>query len=515
VFTFTVLHCIMDNRKEDNGTEELMADTKLVVVKDLKLHPMRSDISADDIVRSLPDSYLVINSKGKILRDFIREQEKLICKNEANPNRKSVQTFLKGSVARKIKEQLDFLSIEKRLVSFELNLDSTQKSSWFEIRIFHIAEDAIFVNIRNVTELLSKANALEKFYNITEQSHELVMVTDVTGTIEYINPMVTKVTGYSFNELIGKNAAIFKSGKHDAAFYFKMWSSILKGKSFKGEFHNIKKSGEHYIEEKIITPLNNINGQITNFISTGRDVTLERKRELKAYKYKQLQVTMDEKAQKSQTLSLIKSNETERKKFAREIHEGLNQMLSAAMANLESLSAKNVISTNEKSKIELINQMVSEIIQELRGISTDLSPISLYEFGMWPVLQQLINRTNKFNRELLVTFSSNIKDLRFKNEIEINIYRIIKEAIDNAIKHAGAKKITLSLNYANNTLALKIKDDGKGINMNTLKFKKMSTFGILNIEARARSIGAALNITSRKDKGFVIDLSLNTKTTKS
>jgi PAS domain S-box-containing protein len=472
--------------------------------------------NADKILKSFPDSFLVVNTKGKIFQGSIHKNEKHITVlNEKQVTGKTLTQLLNPKLSKKIKEKLGDEALNKTSLSFETEIQSRNIRTWFEIRMSKINEGTVLIVIRNITELIRKANDIEKFYSITEQSHELIMITDVTGTIEYINPMVTKVTGYTFNDLKGKNASIFNSGKHKDSFYIELWNSILNGQSYKGEFQNLKKDGEYYIEEKIITPLFNIHGQITNFISTGRDVTLERRKELRASKYKQLQETIDEKEQKTRTLSLIKSNEIERKKFAREIHEGLNQMLLAAMANLESLSAKNVISEDEKSKIEFINQMVSEIIQELRGISTNLSPISLYEFGLFPVLQQMATKINAGNTGIHIHFSSNIAGFRFKNEVEINIYRIIQEAIQNIQQHAHAKKIILTLNYNKTSLSLLIKDDGKGINMNNLEFKKMSTFGILNTEARAKSIGAALNIVSGKDKGFVIDLSLNTKKTNS
>ncbi|MES2678681.1 MAG: PAS domain S-box protein [Bacteroidota bacterium] len=470
-------------------------------------------MTGTEIINELfPDSFLVFDQKGKIIQSRIgRKERAVIIKPEHLPEEKKTQTVLNAGIARKIKEKLKDNSGGKKPFSFEIEITAGNRREWFEVRITRIDPNSIFATIRNITELLSKVNEIEKFYNITEQSQELVMITDVTGTIEYVNPMLTKTTGYTRSEVVGKKANIFKSEKHPDAFHVNIWRTILKGKAVKTEFINARKNGTFYIEEKIITPLLNVNGEITNFISMGRDVTLERRIEQKANKYKQLEVTILEKEQKSRTLSLIKSNEHERKKFAREIHEGINQMLSAAMANLESLGAKKLIHPEEKTKIEFINQMVFEITQDLRGISTNLSPMTLYEFGLFPVIQQIVRKTDKTNDPLNINLSSNIAGMRFKSEIEINIYRIVQEAIKNIVAHSQAKKILLNLNYENNVLTLQIKDNGLGINPNNLEFKKMSTFGILNMEARAKSIGALFTIKSGKDKGFEINLSVNAK----
>lgn len=469
-------------------------------------------LNEKSVLKSLPDSYVIINKYCEIIKENIYDAEKLIFDNIMTTLLgKNIFTTLNQSIKDIIHEKIKDIISNQSTKSFEVNIEKQNQREWFEIRMISIQEEAIFIIIRNITETQTRINKVEKFFNIIEQSQDIVMITDVNGIIEYVNSKACSISGYNYGELIGKKATILKSGKHETSFYIELWDTILKGNSFKAEFYNKKKDGDYFIEEKIITPFSNNNGEITNFISTGRDVTKERKDEQKANKYKQLQITIDEKEQKTRTLSLIKSNEIERKKFAKEIHEGLNQMLSAAMANLDSIISKKVISSNEKEKIEFINHIVSEIINELRGISANLSPINLYEFGLFKVIHQIVTKFNNNSKNIFIDFSSNISGIRFKTEIEINIFRIIQEAIQNIDNHADANKINLEINYINSTLTLSIKDNGKGINMNILEFKKMNTYGILNIEARSKSIGGILDIKSKKDEGFQINLSITTK----
>jgi PAS domain S-box-containing protein len=467
-------------------------------------------ITGEMIVKNLPDSFIVIDNRGKLLYEQVGPREKQIFVDKTDASSDNAMG-LHRVISRKIKEQIKDPALIKR-DPFEAEINVGGKEKRFELKMNRIHDNAILILIRNITELISKISSAGKFFDIAQQSQELIMITDVIGNIEYANPTVSAVTGYSNAELIGKKTSVFKSGKHDDAFYHDLWSTILKGGNFKSEFNNVKKNGEHYIEEKVIMPLFNTKGHITNFISSGRDVTKERMDEKKASKYKQLAVTLSEKEQKTRTLSLIKSNEIERRKFAKEIHEGLNQMLSATRANIESLIANQVITENEKEKIEFINSMVSEVIQELRGISTGLSPNSLYQFGLHATIKQMVSKMSA-GKGLKTTFNSNLAGIRFKNEVEINIYRIIQEAIENIVKHSGAKKAEIILGYTEGNLRVLIKDNGKGINLNMLKFKKINTFGVLNMEARAKSIGADLKITSKTDKGFSLNLSLDTKTT--
>jgi PAS domain S-box-containing protein len=458
----------------------------------------------------LEESYLVIQKSGEILSSVIGQSEKIILDGSRKLNGKNYSAVLVPVVARKLSEVMAAISSGKQDRT-SLKLSSGKSVVTIEFRFTEIHNDAVLVNICNVSSRSGEACPAEKFYAFTEQSNELIMITNVEGTIEYANPMVTKVTGYSNEELLGRKTSVFNSGKHSAFFFKDLWNTVLSGKVFKGEFQNLKKDGDIFVEEKVITPLIGENGSITSIISTGRDITAQRRNAQRESKYKQLQMSIFEKEQKSRTLSLIKSNEIERKKVAHSLHEGLSQMLSAARINLESIETKQMLNTEERSKIGFVNELVSEIIKELRDISSDLSPIQLYQFGLLPVVKQMATQAMRKTSGLKIRIKSDLGSKRFKPEVEINVYRIVQEAIQNILHHSAAAKAEVSLQYKNGLLQLRISDNGKGINLNTLEFKKMSTFGILNIEARAKSIGADLSITSRLQSGFVIDVSLITK----
>lgn len=109
-----------------------------------------------------------------------------------------------------------------------------------------------------------------------QQNPASVIITDLNGTIEYVNPKFSEVTGYSFQEAIGANPRILKSGKQSSSFYKKMWQTILSGKEWRGEFENRKKNGELFWEYAHIAPVMNEKGEITNFIAMKEDIT-ERK----------------------------------------------------------------------------------------------------------------------------------------------------------------------------------------------------------------------------------------------
>ena len=106
-----------------------------------------------------------------------------------------------------------------------------------------------------------------------EQAAEVIVITDAQGTIEYVNPAFTTVTGYSRAEAIGQNSHLLKSGQQDAAFYHNLWETLAAGKVWQGRFVNRKKNGTLYTEEATISPVLDAAGRITNYVAAKRDIT--------------------------------------------------------------------------------------------------------------------------------------------------------------------------------------------------------------------------------------------------
>ncbi len=131
---------------------------------------------------------------------------------------------------------------------------------------------AIAVN-EDVTELIRREQHLRELATIVEQTDDIVYVTDRTGVIEYVNPAFERSTGYSPEEAIGKTPAILKSGEHDRAFYEDLWGTIRSGRAFRNIVCNRNRAGELYYEAKTISLVRDAHGEITHFVSTGKDIT--------------------------------------------------------------------------------------------------------------------------------------------------------------------------------------------------------------------------------------------------
>lgn len=133
--------------------------------------------------------------------------------------------------------------------------------------------------VEDITERKAAEQELQKLTTAMEQSPVSVVITDLGGKIQYVNPAFTIVTGYTYEEAIGQNPRVLKSGKHDAEFYKSIWNTIRSGETWKGEIVNRKKNGEEFWEMASISPVMDSNGKITNYIAVKNDITEKKKAE--------------------------------------------------------------------------------------------------------------------------------------------------------------------------------------------------------------------------------------------
>ncbi|MFC1593632.1 SpoIIE family protein phosphatase, partial [Candidatus Neomarinimicrobiota bacterium] len=146
---------------------------------------------------------------------------------------------------------------------------------------------------RNITKLRRQSERLERFASGVEQTADSVVITNLQGIIEYVNPAFEATSGYQREEVLGRTPKIINSGKHDQAFYKNMWETILNGMSYRGTVINKKKNGELYWSDQSIAPLKDHNGNIDSFVSVLKDIT-----EMRKQQYQEFQLNIARQVQK-------------------------------------------------------------------------------------------------------------------------------------------------------------------------------------------------------------------------
>ncbi len=125
------------------------------------------------------------------------------------------------------------------------------------------------------SDLLAANEQLLKLSVVVEQSPSVIVITDIHANIEYVNPAFTQSTGYSLEEVMGKNPRILKSGLTPPEIYSEMWGLLMSGQAWRGELINKKKSGDVFLENTVITPIYDVNGIVTDYAAIKEDVTAQ------------------------------------------------------------------------------------------------------------------------------------------------------------------------------------------------------------------------------------------------
>jgi PAS domain S-box-containing protein len=191
--------------------------------------------------------------------------------------------ILAGCFNSKCIQRLFQITWQATYDSFETNLFKKNKTVIpveVETRVMMLNDEQL--NIAGINDISVRKKVEEENLKLSialDQSANEIIITRKDANIEYVNRSFTNVTGYSSDEITGKNPRILKSGTHPPSFYKQLWKTLLKGQQWKGEFHNRKKDGTLYWESATITPIINKNGEIIRYIAIKEDITQQKKAE--------------------------------------------------------------------------------------------------------------------------------------------------------------------------------------------------------------------------------------------
>jgi len=226
------------------------------------------------------------------------------------------------------------------------------------------------------------------------------------------------------------------------------------------------------------------------------------------------QVEMKTRNQEKALLNaVIQAEERERRRFAREIHDGLGPLLSTIKLSVSSLSEVET-TPSANMVIKNTNTAISEAIKSVQDISNNLSPHILSNFGTAKAIKNFINKINQ-NKRLQINFRANTMDMRFSAALEIVIYRSVCELINNSIKHSNASRVDINLNLNEKLIKVVYKDNGKGFDTSKLfnNDQHMGT-GYFNMLSRIDSMKGKLEVISNKDKGVLVKITIPVKNEK-
>lgn len=269
------------NEDELIALEGFITDITDLKKADFKLK--QSEENYKNIFYNSPYGYLII-SDGKFIDCNITAQ-KIIGGNKeqiikSSPSDLAPEFQPNGRNSKEYAKELDDYALSYGDLNFDWvhkRFDGSETLTNITLtKITYEDREAILTTWKDITKSREAENQLRKLSMAVEQSPVSIVITDLDGNIEYINPKACETTGYSYEELSGKNPKILKSGETDDKEYSNLWDNITTGKVWKGILHNKRKDGGLYWESSTIAPITDEKGKIINFLAIKEDITHKR-----------------------------------------------------------------------------------------------------------------------------------------------------------------------------------------------------------------------------------------------
>jgi len=389
------------------------------------------------------------------------------------------------------------------------------------LKMLTFKNDKLFDSLKNeLAERKSNEEELNKLNRAVENSPVSVLITDTSGNISYVNPWFSRVTGYSFEEVLGKNTSFLKSGKHDNSYYKNLWDTISRGDIWQGEFLNKKKNGEIYWEQASISPVFDVQGNIINYVAIKDDITEHKVIDTK------LRQAKEEAERANASKSIFLAN------MSHEIRTPMNAILGFSQLLLRDSSISEqqreylgIINRSGEHLLELINDILEMSKIEAGRINLNPNSFSLNEF-----VKDLRNlfRSKMDEKGLAFILENKDENLKFIVADENKLRQIFINIIGNALKFTDAGNIVWRINTVRikETMYLisEIEDTGKGIAKEEIQrlFKAFEQtevginaggtgLGLAISQKFAKLMGGEITVTSIKGKGSCFKLKIKIK----
>ena len=217
-------------------------------------------------------------------------------------------------------------------------------------------------------------------------------------------------------------------------------------------------------------------------------------------------VTEQKKMQEKIIQSVIEGEDRERERIARELHDGLGQYLVAANMNFQSVqNDTKKLPAKRQDQFRTGLSLLNDALSETRSIAHNLMPKAIADYGLAAALQNLLHDLEK-STDIDFIFDHNLEDLRLEDNAEVNLYRILQEAISNAVQHANCSSIRTSLYYRGNTLKVEIVDDGMGMELE--EHHKEKGLGLNSIQNRVKTLNGSIKFESERGEGMRIGITI-------
>jgi two-component system, NarL family, sensor histidine kinase DegS len=378
--------------------------------------------------------------------------------------------------------------------------------------------DQLMSSEKNAKKLSKEIGALyaslEKSYeqlsivNQPVENPRLFAKADKGGNVIFIGESLTALNGKSARITNERLSDLFP-GMSDADDWMdEVVDVVSDGETWQGELRFEGADQKDRWVQIIITPVFNDSTEVDELIVMGADITRRKEAEQNMNLKNRAEIEKKINQQKFRSVLILEGQEEERKRIAMDIHDGIGQMLTSLKFQIESIDLKDTEKSTQK--MQEIGQLIKQVIREVRKVTFNLKPTVLGDFGLQAALNVFVHEIGKLT-DIKLVYTSSGEIERLPQKTENNIFRIIQEAINNAIKYSGADAIYIDATQSDTELIITVKDEGKGFDSKFVEARNMnieSGRGFFNMYERTEYVNGNLTIDSKPGEGTTVKLTV-------
>ena len=334
------------------------------------------------------------------------------------------------------------------------------------------------------------------------------------GTIVFMSKKFVELLGYTDQDLQTPLSEILTTDEGQQEYLKELLKTNRKNVIRDEEIFITTKTGDELCLDMSIVPIHQSSSRQQSVLILCSDITERKANDLKVEQLTKQNYEARMLQKKVQASQIVEGQEEERKRIAKDIHDGIGQMLTALKFNIESINIEDKVKSTEK--IAYLKTLTSDLIKGVRTATFNLTPPELTDHGLFPALQKMTAELSKLTGKNILFQNTSESNIRFDSFVETNIYRVTQEAVNNAIKYASANYILVNLNYSDEMLSVVINDDGKGFDSTILhelpKNNSEGGMGLFFMKERISYINGRLFIHSAVNKGTRVTINYKMQT---
>lgn len=339
-----------------------------------------------------------------------------------------------------------------------------------------------------------------------------IFMMDPEGKVATWNVGAERIKGYTASEIIGRSYSTFfpeqdvQAGKPQQI----LAAAVREGKVHQ-EGWRLRKDGSQFWANAVLTALRDESGKLVGFSKITRDATERMRhdealqREVTERQKAQEELLRSEKSLRQLSLNLLRTQDEERRRIGRDLHDSIGQYLSALKMNLGMLKVSQLgISQETSQELDKCTELLEECVKEVRTISYLLYPPMLEEMGLKPAIAWYLDG---FTKRSGVEMELDVPPYfdRLSRDAELALFRVLQESLTNVLKHSNASKVHIHLARYDGTVTLEIRDNGKGLPPAVLLESGNNALGVglRGMNERMRQLGGSLKLSAASPGALV------------